>query len=75
MISALGTKVGGVEAHRTYQQNASNQLWKQHTDLATQAAEALAQALKRLAQSGQLHLGQPGQASSVETETCTSPVS
>lgn len=75
MISALGATLEGVDAHRTYQHNGSNQRWKQHTDLDTQAAEALAQSLKRLGQLGQVRLGQPGQTSSVETETCTSPVS
>lgn len=70
MISAQCTTLEGVDAHRTYQHNGSNQLLKQLTDLDTKSA----QALKRLVQSGQVRLGPPGQASSMGTETCTSPV-
>ncbi len=61
VITALQAKLEGMEAYRTYQQNGTQQLWQQLTDLDTQAVQLLTQELERLVQQGQLRPGVPGQ--------------
>jgi selenocysteine lyase/cysteine desulfurase len=61
VITALQAKLEGMEAYRKYQQNGTQQLWQQLTDLDTQAVQLLTQELERLVQQGRLRPGTPGQ--------------
>jgi len=61
VISALQSKLEGMEAYRKYAQNGNSQLWQQLTQMDTQAVQLLTQELERLAQSGGLRTRQPGQ--------------
>jgi hypothetical protein len=63
VITALQSKLEGLEAYRKYQQTggSSSQLWQQLTQMDMQAVQLLTQELERLAQSGGLRMHQPGQ--------------
>ena len=61
VITALQAQLEGMEAYRKYQQNGTQQLWQQLTDLDTQAVQLLTQELERLVQQGRLRPGTPGQ--------------
>jgi hypothetical protein len=61
VITALQTKLEGLEAYRKYQQTGGGQLWQQLTQLDMQCVQLLTQELERLAQSGGLRMRQPGQ--------------
>jgi hypothetical protein len=61
VISALHSKLEGLEAYRKYGQNGNTQLWQQLTQMDMQAVELLTQEVERLAQSGALRMRQPGQ--------------
>jgi hypothetical protein len=60
VITALQSKLEGLEAYRKYSQSGSTQLWQQLTQIDTQAVQLLTQELERLAQSGELRTRQPG---------------
>ena len=60
VITALQSKLEGLEAYRKYSQSGSTQLWQQLTQIDTQAVQLLTQELERLAQSGGLRTRQPG---------------
>ena len=61
VITALQSKLEGLEAYRKYAQSGGNsQLWQQLTQMDTQAVQLLTQELERLAQSGGLRIRQPG---------------
>lgn len=61
VITALQSKLEGLEAYRKYQQTGGGQFWQQLTQLDMQAVQLLTQELERLAQSGGLRMRQPGQ--------------
>jgi hypothetical protein len=61
VITALQSKLEGLEAYRKYQQSGGGQFWQQLTQLDMQAVQLLTQELERLAQSGGLRMRQPGQ--------------
>ena len=63
VITALQSKLEGLEAYRKYQQSGGSQLWQQLTQLDMQCVQLLSQELERLAQSGGLRMRQPGQTS------------
>ena len=60
VITALQSKLEGLEAYRKYQQT-GGQFWNQLTQLDMQAVQLLTEELERLAQSGGLRMRQPGQ--------------
>ena len=61
VISALHSKLEGLEAYRKYQQD-GGQIWQQLSQQDNQAVQTLVQELERLVQQGKLRMGQPGQA-------------
>ena len=62
VITALQSKLEGLEAYRKYSASAGNsQLWQQLTQMDMQAVQLLTQELERLAQSGGLRMRKPGQ--------------
>jgi hypothetical protein len=61
VITALQSKLEGLEAYRKYQSSGGGQFWQQLTQLDMQAVQLLTQELERLAQSGGLRMHQPGQ--------------
>lgn len=61
LISALQSKLEGLEAYRKYQSSGNNQIWQQLSNLDNQAVQLLTQELERLVQAGGLHPRQPGQ--------------
>ena len=61
VITALQSKLEGLEAYRKYQQTSGGQFWQQLTQLDMQAVQVLTEELERLAQSGGLRVRQPGQ--------------
>jgi hypothetical protein len=61
VITALQSKLEGLEAYRKYQQSGGSQLWQQLTQLDMQCVQLLSQELERLAQSGGLRMRSPGQ--------------
>jgi hypothetical protein len=63
VITALQSKLEGLEAYRKYQQTGGGQFWNQLTQLDMQAVQLLTEELERLAQSGGLRMRQPGQTS------------
>jgi hypothetical protein len=63
VITALQSKLEGLEAYRKYAQSGNSQLWQQLTQADMQAVQLLTQELERLAQSGGLKIRQPGQTS------------
>ena len=62
LISALHSKLEGLEAYRKYAQDGDNQLWQQLTQQDVQAVQQLVGELERLVREGGLQLRQPGQA-------------
>jgi hypothetical protein len=63
VITALQSKLEGLEAYRKYEQSGGGQLWQQLTQMDMQAVQLLTQELERLAQSGGLRMRAPGQTS------------
>ena len=63
VITALQSKLEGLEAYRKYQGSGGGQFWQQLTQLDMQAVQLLTEELERLAQSGGLRMRQPGQTS------------
>jgi hypothetical protein len=62
VLSALHTKLEGLEAYRKYQQDGSGQIWQQLSQQDNQAVETLVQELERLVKSGGFRSKMPGQA-------------
>ena len=62
VITALQSKLEGLEAYRKYAQTDSDkQLWQQLTEFDLQAVNLLTQRLEQLVQNGQLRMREPGQ--------------
>ena len=60
VISALHSKLEGLEAYRKYQQD-GGQIWQQLSQQDTQAVQTLVGELERLVREGRFRMGQPGQ--------------
>ena len=63
MLTALQSKLEGLEAYRKYQQasQGNSQIWQRLSQLDNQAAELLTQELERLVRDGQFRMRPPGQ--------------
>ena len=61
IISALHSKLEGLEAYRKYQQD-GGQVWQQLSQQDNQAVETLIGELERLVKDGKLRMSQPGRA-------------
>ncbi len=63
VITALQTKLEGLEAYKKYQSSSTRrQIWQQLSALDNQAVQILSQELERLVQQGHLSTGGQGQA-------------
>ncbi len=62
VLSALHSKLEGLEAYRKYSQDGDPQLWQQLSQQDNQAVETLVQELERLVREGTFRMGQPGRA-------------
>ena len=62
VISALASKLEGLEAFRKYAQDGDTQVWQQLTQSGVQGVELLVAELERLVREGKLRTGQPGRA-------------
>lgn len=62
VLTALQSKLKGLEAYRKYAQSGGNaQLWQYLTQLDTQAVQILSQQVEQMVQGGQLRFRQPTQ--------------
>ena len=62
VLSALHSKLEGLEAYRKYAQDGDSQLWRQLSQQDTQAVETLVGELERLVQEQKFRVGRPGAA-------------
>ena len=62
VLSALHSKLEGLEAYRKYSRDGDAQIWQQLTQQDTQAVETLVGELERLVRDGKFRMGQPGRA-------------
>ncbi len=62
VLSALHSKLEGLEAYRKYSNDGDQQIWQQLSQQDTRAVETLVSELERLVRDGRFRLGQPGQA-------------
>lgn len=62
VLSALHSKLEGLEAYRKYAQDGDQQIWQQLSQQDTQAVETLVGELERLVQEGRFRMGQAGSA-------------
>ena len=62
VLSALHSKLEGLEAYRKYSRDGGEQLWQRLTQQDTQAVETLIGELERLVRDGKFRMGQPGRA-------------
>ena len=63
VLSALHSKLEGLEAYRKYAQDGDQQIWQQLSQQDNQAVQTLVGELERLVREGRFRMGQPGQAS------------
>ena len=63
IISALHSKLEGLEAYRKYAQDGSNEIWQRLAQQDSEAVHTLVQELERLVQEGRFRVGRPGQTS------------
>ena len=61
VLSALHSKLEGLEAYRKYQQD-GGQIWQQLSQQDNQAVQMLVDELERMVQEGRFRLSTPGQA-------------
>ena len=61
VLSALHSKLEGLEAYRKYQQD-GGQIWQQLSQQDIQAVQMLVDELERMVQEGRFRLSAPGQA-------------
>ena len=74
VLTALQSKLEGLEAYRKYAQDSGNpQLWQYLTQVDTQAVQYLQQELERLIQAGQHRLRQPGQTAAGQSQVANAP--
>jgi len=62
VLSALHSKLEGLEAYRKYSQDGDQQLWQQLSQADNQAVETLIGELERLVRDNRFRMGQPGRA-------------
>jgi hypothetical protein len=62
VLSALHSKLEGLEAYRKYSQDGNSRLWQQLSQQDQQAVETLVEELERLVREGKFRMGQPGRA-------------
>ncbi len=62
VLSALHSKLEGLEAYRKYSQDGDQQIWQQLSQQDTQAVQTLVGELERLVREGKFRLGEPGRA-------------
>jgi hypothetical protein len=62
VLSALHSKLEGLEAYRKYSQDGNQQLWQQLSQADTQAVETLVGELERLVRDNQFRMQTPGRA-------------
>ena len=62
VLTALHSKLEGLEAYRKFSQDANQQLWQQLSGQDNQAVETLVGELERLVRDGKFRMGQPGRA-------------
>ena len=62
VISALASKLEGLEAYRKYCKDGGSQTWQQLTQLEVQGVQKLVDELEQLVKSGKLRLQTPGKA-------------
>ena len=62
ILSALHSKLEGLEAYRKYSQDGDSQLWRQLSEQDNQAVETLVRELERFVQEQKFRLGRPGAA-------------
>jgi hypothetical protein len=62
VLSALHSKLEGLEAYRKYSKDGDQQIWQRLSQQDTQAVETLVQELERLVRDGKFRMGQPGRA-------------
>jgi hypothetical protein len=62
VISALHSKLEGLEAYRKYAQDGNDRLWQQLSQQDNQTVETLVTELERLVRDGQFRLKTPGRA-------------
>jgi hypothetical protein len=60
VVSALHSKLEGLEAYRKYSKDASSQLWQQLTKVEIEAVGKLVDELERLVKDGKLRMREPG---------------
>jgi hypothetical protein len=61
VLTALHSKLEGLEAYRKFQSDGDQQLWQQLAQQDTQSVELLIRELERLVQDGRFRLRPPGQ--------------
>jgi hypothetical protein len=62
VLSALHSKLEGLEAYRKYSQDGNDRIWQQLSQQDNQAVETLIGELERLVRDNKFRLGQPGRA-------------
>ncbi len=62
VLSALHSKLEGLEAYRKYSQDGNERLWQQLSQQDNQAVETLVQQLEQLVRDGQFRMKTPGRA-------------
>jgi hypothetical protein len=62
VISALASKLEGLEAYRKYCKDGSGQIWQQLTQIEVQGVQKLVDELETLVKAGKLRMGTPGKA-------------
>ena len=62
VISALHSKLEGLEAYRKYSQDGDQRIWQQLSQQDNQAVETLIGELERLVRNNKFRMGQPGRA-------------
>lgn len=64
VVSALASKLEGLEAYRKYAKDGDAEVWQRLTQAELETVRTLVDELERLVQSGQFRLRSPGQANS-----------
>ena len=62
VLSALHSKLEGLEAYRKYQQDGGTQIWQQLSQQDNQPVQMLVQELERMVQEGRFRMSTPRQA-------------
>jgi hypothetical protein len=62
VLSALHSKLEGLEAYRKYAQNGNDRIWQQLSQQDNQAVETLIGELERLVRDNKFRMQQPGRA-------------